>query len=198
MGGLCSGNPAGRPRGTRNAATIFNEALREGEAEQVVRKFVERALAGDRVAERICFERLVPRLRGAPVEFDLPEGAEHDAAAVLTALLRAAADGEVTAADAAILMRLVAARESAKLSRRAAAAPALRPAREPGAARAADSRAATTPQPRPQSPPSGAAAESARAAPVSGLKWPAALRPLAQDFLATTGLATVSRHAPAT
>jgi hypothetical protein len=38
-----SGNPQGRPLGTRNRATIAAEALLDGEAEAITRKVVERA-----------------------------------------------------------------------------------------------------------------------------------------------------------
>jgi hypothetical protein len=36
-----SGNPLGRPRGTRNKATIAAEALFEGEIEGICRKAIE-------------------------------------------------------------------------------------------------------------------------------------------------------------
>jgi len=47
-----SGNPAGRPKGARNRATVAAEALLEGEAEALTRKAVELALAGDVTAQR--------------------------------------------------------------------------------------------------------------------------------------------------
>jgi Family of unknown function (DUF5681) len=41
-----SGNPAGKPKGARHRATLAAEALLDGEAEELTRKAVERALAG--------------------------------------------------------------------------------------------------------------------------------------------------------
>jgi hypothetical protein len=40
-----SGNPAGKPKGTRHQLTMLAEQLLEGEAEELTRKAIERALA---------------------------------------------------------------------------------------------------------------------------------------------------------
>ena len=42
-----SGNPAGKPRGTRNRATMLAEALLDGETEEIVRSVIGRAKGGD-------------------------------------------------------------------------------------------------------------------------------------------------------
>ena len=42
-----SGNPAGRPKGSRNRSTLVLEAIFEGEAEKLSRKAIELALDGD-------------------------------------------------------------------------------------------------------------------------------------------------------
>jgi hypothetical protein len=42
-----SGNPAGRPVGSRNKATLLALQLLEGETEALTRKAVEQALEGD-------------------------------------------------------------------------------------------------------------------------------------------------------
>ena len=42
-----SGNPAGKPRGTRSRLTQAAEALLDGEAEKLTRKAIELALQGD-------------------------------------------------------------------------------------------------------------------------------------------------------
>jgi hypothetical protein len=102
-----SGNPNGRPKGARNRSSVLAEALRDGEAEMLVRALVELALAGDKPALRFCVARLVPPLKSRPIEFDLAEGAEADPHAVITASLRAVADGEITPDEAFALGRLV-------------------------------------------------------------------------------------------
>lgn len=65
-----SGNPLGRPTGSRNKATLIAQALLQDEAEGLVRKVVEMALNGDKTCLRICIERLVPPRKG----WSLPPG----------------------------------------------------------------------------------------------------------------------------
>jgi uncharacterized protein DUF5681 len=74
-----SGNPAGKPRGTRHKATRAMEVLLEGEVEQVTRKAIELAKAGDTTALRLCMDRIAPA-RGLPgVAADRPRAARHRA-----------------------------------------------------------------------------------------------------------------------
>jgi hypothetical protein len=58
-----SGNPDGRPRGSRNATTLALEALFDGEAEALTRKAIELAKTGDIPALRICLDRLHQPIR---------------------------------------------------------------------------------------------------------------------------------------
>ena len=62
-----SGNPAGRPFGSRNKATVLMQNLLEGEAEAIGRKAIEMAKGGDMAAIRVCMDRLAPARRGAAV-----------------------------------------------------------------------------------------------------------------------------------
>jgi hypothetical protein len=55
-----SGNPAGRRPGCRNRATLAAEQLLDGEAEALVRKAVELALAGDPVRARTALRKAPP------------------------------------------------------------------------------------------------------------------------------------------
>jgi Family of unknown function (DUF5681) len=92
-----SGNPAGRPKGLRNRATLAAEALLDGEAEALTRKCVELALNGDSTALRLCLERLLPPARSRPIQLELPEvRTPENVLAALTVALRAMAAGEVT------------------------------------------------------------------------------------------------------
>jgi hypothetical protein len=102
-----SGNPAGRPKGARNRATLLAEALRDGEAEAIRDKLVDGALAGDRVLLKFCAERLFARPGPAPIELDLAPGEESDPLAVLAAATRAMADGEIAPAEAVAVARVV-------------------------------------------------------------------------------------------
>ena len=67
-----SGNPAGKPPGTRNRTTLAVQELLEGEAERLTRKCVELALQGDSTALRLCMERLAPAPKDRPICFPIP------------------------------------------------------------------------------------------------------------------------------
>jgi len=68
-----SGNPAGKPKGTRHKATMLAERLLDGQAEELIQQCVQKALDGDSTAMRLCIERLVPPRKDRPVNLDLPQ-----------------------------------------------------------------------------------------------------------------------------
>src|SRR5215831_9179196 len=68
-----SGNPNGRPKGSRNRVTQALEVLIHGEAEALGTKAVEMALDGDGSMLRALLSTLVPARRDRTVEFELPE-----------------------------------------------------------------------------------------------------------------------------
>ena len=101
-----SGNPAGRPPGARNRATEIAQALLDGEAEALARKCIELALDGDRVALKLCLERLVPR-RPRAIALDLPAIASTaDLAPAIAAIAQGVAAGGLTPYDGAELARI--------------------------------------------------------------------------------------------
>ena len=61
-----SGNPKGRPVGSRNRVSLACDKLLEGEAEAITRKAIELAKAGDGPALRLCLDRIAPARRTAP------------------------------------------------------------------------------------------------------------------------------------
>ena len=103
-----SGNPRGRPKGSFNKATQAIRALLEGEAEQLGRVAIDKALEGDTAALRLCLDRIAPPRKDAPVSFDLPDiETPADAANAARAILKAVADGEVTPQEAVSVMTVV-------------------------------------------------------------------------------------------
>lgn len=103
-----SGNPAGKPKGTRNKTTLAIEALLEGEADALTRKAIEMAKEGDGPALRMCLDRLAPPRKDAAVCFELPPiQTVADAVAASSALLSAVAGGDVTPDEAARIMTLL-------------------------------------------------------------------------------------------
>lgn len=103
-----SGNPRGRPLGARNAATVITEHLLDGEAEILIHKIIQKAKQGNLPALRMCLDRILPPRRDRPVRFKFPELVSvSDATTAMTAIMEAVASGELTAAEAGELSRLV-------------------------------------------------------------------------------------------
>jgi uncharacterized protein DUF5681 len=103
-----SGNPAGRRKGSKNRATLWAEAMVEGELEAVIGAVLERAKEGDAVAQRFCVARLMPAARerrltlpGLPAPTDWPA---RDARAAFRIVRAALAAGELVPGEAASLV----------------------------------------------------------------------------------------------
>jgi hypothetical protein len=106
-----SGNPAGRPKGSRNKITALCADLLGDDAGEIMRKLIERAKRGDPVALRLCVERLIPAraARDRSVELaELPEAARAvDLVAGAAAVIRHAAAGDITLSEAREFMQLL-------------------------------------------------------------------------------------------
>lgn len=103
-----SGNPAGRPPGSRNKATLMMEAMLEGEGEQLTRKLIDLASGGDIVALRLCLERLIPPRKDRSICLDLPrvENLPQISAAMST-VLEAIGDGRITPTEGETLANIL-------------------------------------------------------------------------------------------
>jgi uncharacterized protein DUF5681 len=103
-----SGNPAGRPPGSRNKTTIALEEAFEEHVEEILKEVVGRAKEGEKNAMRLCMERMLAPKRERPVAIDLPvietPADARKALAVVTAEL---ADGNLTITEATRLVGLV-------------------------------------------------------------------------------------------
>ena len=105
-----SGNPLGRPKGSRNKATLAAEMLLEGEADAITRKALDLALEGDLTAIRLCLERIVPPRRDRLVSFELPEiETTKDAIEASAVVLSECGEGVLSIREAADVMALIAA-----------------------------------------------------------------------------------------
>ena len=90
-----SGNPAGKPKGTRNATTLALETLLDGQATALTQKAIDLALTGDMTALRLCVDRILPPRKDRPVTFDFPKiTTAAEAATTLSAVLGAVAAGD--------------------------------------------------------------------------------------------------------
>ena len=121
-----SGNPAGKPKGTRHRTTILAERLMQAEAEGVVNVVIAAAKNGDIPAARIILERIAPPRKDNAIAFELPvlESAA-DATKAMAAVLSAVATGDVTPGEAGEVAKLIEAfaktHEMYELERRIAA-----------------------------------------------------------------------------
>src|SRR5271170_6547305 len=103
-----SGNPAGKPKGARNHATRLAEALFDGQAQALVQKAIDMALAGDPTALRLSLDRLCPPRRERPISLEMPSiKSAADLITAAAALTDAAAAGDITPGEAASLSTLV-------------------------------------------------------------------------------------------
>jgi hypothetical protein len=103
-----SGNPNGRPKGSRNRSTLALETLLDGQAEALTQKAIELALAGDMAALRLCLDRILPARKDRPVSFEIPTiDTAEDAKAASAALLASVAAGDLTPSEAAEIGKLV-------------------------------------------------------------------------------------------
>ncbi len=103
-----SGNPSGRPPGSRNKTTLAVDALLDGDAETLTRKAIELAKTGDVTALRLCLDRIAPVRKDRPVTFSLPPIAcASDVAKASAALVAAVSLGEITPSEAVEVGRLL-------------------------------------------------------------------------------------------
>ena len=96
-----SGNPAGKPKGTRNKTTVLLKALLDGKVEELTKKAIEMAGEGDPAMMRLCIERLIPPRKDRPINFELPPlKSTQDASLAMLKILEGVAKGELTPSEA--------------------------------------------------------------------------------------------------
>ena len=106
-GQFTEGN-SGRPKGSRNKATIAIESLLRGQAEALTQTAVAKALEGDSLALRLCMERIAPAPKDQPVSFSLPKMKNAlDASEAAGSVLTAVSEGELTPIEAPRVMGLI-------------------------------------------------------------------------------------------
>jgi hypothetical protein len=103
-----SGNPAGKKPGTRHKVTLAIERLLDGEGEELTRKAIELALAGDLTALRLCLERICPPRKSRPVNIQLPisKTAEGVAEAQVV-VVQAVGEGELSPEEGQVIANIL-------------------------------------------------------------------------------------------
>ena len=106
--GQFSAGNSGRPKGSRNKATIAIESLLQGQAKELTQTAVTKALEGDSFALRLCMERIAPAPKDQPVSFSLPKISNAlDASEAAGSVLAAVSEGELTPIEATRVMGLI-------------------------------------------------------------------------------------------
>jgi hypothetical protein len=109
--GQFTADNSGRPKGSRNKATIAIESLLQGQAEALTQTAVTKALEGDSIALRLCMERIAPAPNDQPVSFSLPKMHNAldaaEAAEAAGSVLSAVSEGELTPIEATRVMGLI-------------------------------------------------------------------------------------------
>jgi hypothetical protein len=106
MGQFQKGHPGGpgRPRGSRNAVNLMLDQLAEGGAEAVVKKMIEAASEGDRVAARLVLSRIWSAPKGRALDIVLPEiETPEDLVKAHGVVVAAMADQRITPQDGAAI-----------------------------------------------------------------------------------------------
>jgi hypothetical protein len=104
-----SGNPNGRPAGSRNLTYRHLHELMMAKGQQVVTAVLTAAIAGDSTAMKLVVDRVLPRRVCSPIS-DVaipPLRTAADASRALGEIVGAALDGRIGAADAAALAQVV-------------------------------------------------------------------------------------------
>ena len=103
-----SGNPSGRPQGSRHKATILAEKMMSQDAEDIVKAVIAAARNGDLTAARLILDRIYPPRKDSPIQLDLPcLKNTGDAVDYMKAIMSGVSDGLVTPSEAVTLSGLV-------------------------------------------------------------------------------------------
>jgi hypothetical protein len=98
---------AGRPPGSRNKKTLFQEAL-EVDGEAIIEGIKKQALKSNATAMRLCMERLVPVAQASNVQFWMPRVETVESVKEATAAtVEAVAEGLLSPQEGEAVARIV-------------------------------------------------------------------------------------------
>jgi hypothetical protein len=101
------GNP-GRPPGSKNKTIQVLEQLAEGQAEQLLRKVIEQALAGDVACQRMMLDRVYITPKARPINVTMPPiNSSQDVLDAIAAICKALGEGRLTPDEITALSSVV-------------------------------------------------------------------------------------------
>jgi hypothetical protein len=96
-----SGNPAGRPQGSRHKVSLLVESMLAGEAEALAATALQCAKAGDATLLKALLDRVAPPRREPTLTIELPGiQSAADTPAIAARLIAAVAAGELSPSEA--------------------------------------------------------------------------------------------------
>ena len=103
-----SGNPNGRPKGSKNKATQLSKALLEEAVEEIAGVLIEKAKEGNMRAIKLYLDRIHPQPRATPDGFEMPRVTTiDDAQNAVAEIAEALARGDTDTETANMLSKLV-------------------------------------------------------------------------------------------
>jgi hypothetical protein len=96
----------GRPPGSKNRTTVIAQALLAGEEQELVRKGIELAKAGDVQMLKFLLDRLLPKERLVKVDIP-PLNSADNAIDGMAAITDAMADGQITPNEGAAFSNMI-------------------------------------------------------------------------------------------
>ena len=113
----------GRPKGSRNKATLLAQQLLEEHADAVIKKLLVEALKGNPSAMKLCVSRILPASHDRSIHMPrLPISSAADLDTSSRRVIHAVTDGEITPNEGEIVVNILEGRrrilESVSLERR--------------------------------------------------------------------------------
>jgi hypothetical protein len=98
-----SGNPRGKPKGSKDKRTELRELLTP-RAEELVNKVIEKALEGDMTALRICLDRLIAPIRAKDATITI-DGLEGTLTEQGRTIIQTMGEGKLSPSDATSMLQ---------------------------------------------------------------------------------------------
>lgn len=103
-----SGNPSGRPQGSRNKASLMAEKLFSEDVQGVCKSVIAKAKSGDMQAAKIILDRLLPPRKDNPIKIELPEiKTSNDILRAIGNITQAISQGEISPLEGEALARII-------------------------------------------------------------------------------------------
>ncbi len=103
-----SGNPHGKPKGSRHKASLLVEKIFESDLEIVCSQVVQQAKEGNLIAAKIILDRILPARKDRLININLPlVKNSDDAIEALRLICHAVGNGEITPLEGESLSKMI-------------------------------------------------------------------------------------------